>query len=116
MAAAFFNALADPRKARARSAGTAPGEHVHAGVVTAMREVGIDLGASRPRLLTPELTEGAIWLVTMGCGESCPVVPGALREDWPIADPAGQPLPRVRQIRDEILQRVTQLVADRDLR
>jgi arsenate reductase (thioredoxin) len=116
MAASLFNALADPRKARARSAGTAPGEHVHAEVVTAMREVGIDLSTARPLLLTPELAEGATWLVTMGCGESCPVVPGTLREDWPIADPAGQSLVHVRQIRDEIQQRVTQFVTDRDLR
>ena len=99
MAASFFNALADPRKA-ARSAGTAPGEHVHAEVVTAMREVGIDVSTATPRQFTPELAEGTTWLVTMGCGESCPVVPGTLREDWPIADPAGQPLARVRQIRD----------------
>ncbi len=115
MAASFFNTFADPRKARALSAGTAPGEQVHAEVVAAMREVGIDLGAAVPRLLTPELAAGATWLVTMGCGDSCPVVPGTLREDWPLADPKGQSLARVRQIRDEIQQRVRQFVANHHL-
>jgi len=115
MAASFFNIVADPRKAGALSAGTAPGEHVHAEVVTAMREVGIDLSAVVPRLLTPELAAGAKWLVTMGCGDSCPVVPDALREDWPLADPKGQSLARVRQIRDEIQQRVRRFVTDHHL-
>lgn len=115
MAASFFNTLADPRKARALSAGTEPGEHVHAEVVTAMREVGLDLSAAVPRLLTPKLAAGAKWLVTMGCGDLCPLVAGTLREDWPLADPKGQSLARVRQIRDEIQQRVTQFVADHHL-
>ena len=116
MAASFFNAFADPRKARALSAGTAPGERVHAEVVAAMREVGVDLSAAVPRLLTPELAADAAWLVTMGCGDSCPLLPGTLREDWPLADPGGQPLARVRQIRDDIRQRVTQFIADHQLR
>ena len=116
MAASFLNTFADPRKARALSAGTMPDERVQAEVVTAMREVGIDLSAAVPRLLTPELAAGATWLVTMGCGDSCLLVPGTLREDWPLADPSGQPLARVRQIRDEIRQRVTQFVADHQLR
>ena len=115
MAASFFNTFADPRKTRAVSAGTTPGERVHAEVITAMREVGIDLSAAVPRLLTPELAAGATWLITIGCGDSCPLLPGTLREDWPLADPSGQPLARVRQIRDEIRQRVTQFVADHDL-
>lgn len=80
-----------------------------------MREAGIDLSTITPRQFTPELADGATWLVTMGCGETCPVVPGALREDWPIADPAGQPLARVRQIRNEIQLRVSQFLVDRDL-
>ena len=116
MAASFFNTFADPQKARALSAGTMPGERVHAEVVAAMREVGVDLSAAVPRLLTPELAADAAWLVTMGCGDSCPLLPGTLREDWPLADPGGQPLARVRQIRDDIRQRVTQFIADHQLR
>ena len=106
MAAAFFNGLADPHTARAASAGTQPGERVHDVVVEAMREVGIDLQAAVPRLLTAELARDAAWLITMGCGDACPVVPGVRRDDWPLDDPKGQPLERVRQIRDDIRRRV----------
>lgn len=106
MAAAFFNALADSSKARAVSAGTNPGQRVHPEVVAAMHEVGLDLHAAVPRLLTPELAKDAAWLITMGCGDACPVVPGVRRGDWPLDDPKGQPVERVRQIRDEIRQRV----------
>src|SRR2546425_2085584 len=81
MAAAFFNALADPMKARAISAGTEPAEAVHPEVVDAMREAGVDLTAAQPRRLTPALASQAALLVTMGCREACPVVPGLLRED-----------------------------------
>src|SRR5262249_22641296 len=77
IAAAFFTALADPARARALSAGTAPADCVHPGVVETMNEVGIDLASARPRLLTPDLAAEATVLVTMGCGETCPVVPGA---------------------------------------
>ena len=111
MAAALFNALADPARARAVSAGTAPGPAVHPEVVTVMREVGIDLSAARPTRLTDELAAGAQLLVTMGCGEACPHVPGLRRDDWPLPDPKGQPLARVRAIRDEIHGRVERLVA-----
>lgn len=114
MAAAFFNALADPRKARAVSAGTEPGERVHDVVIDAMREVGIDLKAAVPRLLTPALAQDATWLITMGCGDACPVVPGVSRGDWPLDDPKGQPLERVRQIRDDIRQRVEAFLMERD--
>jgi arsenate reductase len=110
MAAAFFNALADPQRVRALSAGTRPAKTVHPAVVTAMREVGIDLADQHPRLLTPELAAGAALLVTMGCGEECPVVPGARVEDWPLPDPKDQPLDEVRKIRDEIRARVATLV------
>jgi arsenate reductase len=110
MAAAFFEALADPRVARALSAGTEPAAHVHPVVVTAMAEVGIDLSDAMPRRLTAELATGAALLVTMGCGEQCPVVPGLLREDWPLPDPKGQPIPAVRAIRDEIRDRVRDLL------
>ena len=108
MAASFFNALADESKARAISAGTRPGERVHPEVVEAMREVGIDLGV-KPVLLTEALAARADLLVTMGCGETCPVVPGLRREDWSLPDPKGQPIERVRQIRDDVRTRVEQL-------
>jgi arsenate reductase len=111
MAAAFFNRRADPRKARAISAGTRPGDRVHPVVLTAMREAGIDLEAARPQRLTPDLASQAQLLVTMGCEEACPVVPGARVEDWPLQDPKDQPVERVRAIRDEIRQRVDQLIA-----
>jgi len=110
MACAFFNALADPSKARAVSAGTRPGTQVHPEVVAAMLEVGIDLSSAKPQLLTPEMARDADLLVTMGCGDECPVVPGLRRHYWPLADPKGLPLERVRQIRDEIRARVAALV------
>ena len=110
MAAAFFSAEADPAKARALSAGTAPGARVHPEVVAAMREVGVDLSAATPRRLTADLARGAKLLVTMGCGDDCPVVPGAAREDWPLDDPKGRPLDEVRAIRDEIRRRVADLI------
>ena len=111
MAAAFFNAIADPRRARAMSAGTHPADHVHSEVVAAMAEAGIDVSAATPQLLTPELARGVALLVTMGCGEACRVVPGARRDDWPLEDPKGKPAGRVREIRDEIRDRVSRLVA-----
>jgi len=113
MAAAFFNQLADPARAQAVSAGTQPADGVHPEVVEAMREAGTDLSGSKPQLLTPELAASASLLVTMGCGESCPVVPGLQREDWPLADPKGQPIERVREIRDQIREQVRQLVETR---
>jgi arsenate reductase len=113
MAAAFFNALADPAKARALSAGTQPGERVHPEVVEVMKELGIDLSGAQPRKLTAELAQGAALLVTMGCGEACPHVPGLAREDWPLPDPKGQPRERVREIRDAARDRVRALLAAR---
>jgi arsenate reductase len=113
MAAAFFNRTADPARAVAVSAGTDPGPRVHPEVAAAMAEVGIDLGQARPALLTPETTRGAAVLVTMGCGESCPYVPGLSVEDWPLDDPKGQPVARVREIRDQIRRRVEDWVAAR---
>jgi len=114
MAAAFFNSLADPHKAQAVSAGTQPGERVHDVVIDAMREVGVDLRAAVPRLLTPELAKDVTWLITMGCGDACPVVPGIRRGDWPLEDPKGRPLERVREIRDDIRQRVEAFLVDHD--
>ena len=116
MAAAFFNAAADPSLARAESAGTDPGERVHPPVVAAMREAGIDLSGARPRRLTPALAAGAQWLITMGCGDQCPVAPDVKREDWTLDDPAHLPLDRVRAIRDEIQRRVEAFVDREDLR
>jgi len=110
MAAAFFNQLADPAKAGAVSAGTEPGKQVHPEVVAAMKEIGIDLSTARPRILTTELAAGARYLITMGCGDKCPVVPGLKVLDWPLEDPKGQPLERVRAIRDDVRHRVQQFV------
>ena len=111
MAAAFFNALADPTKAHAISAGTEPGARVHPEVVAAMREVGVDLTGASPTKLTDALAARAELLVTMGCGEACPFVPGLRREDWPLDDPKGESVERVRAIRDEIRARVERLLA-----
>jgi arsenate reductase len=113
MAAALFNHLADPVKARAISAGTEPGSHVHPEVVQAMLELGVDLSAVAPQKLTPELAATASLLVTMGCGEACPVVPGLARDDWPLEDPKGKSIERVREIRAEIAERVRDLLQAR---
>ena len=110
MAASLFNALADPEKARAISAGTDPGSRVHPEVITVMREVGIDLGGASTTRLTPDVAQRAQFLVTMGCGDECPYVPGAQRDDWPLEDPKGKPIERVREIRDEIRNRVQALI------
>jgi arsenate reductase len=110
MAAAWFNALANPAKAQAISAGTEPGPHVHPEVLEAMREVGVDLSGRTPQRLTDDLARGTTMLITMGCGEQCPVMPGVIRADWPIEDPKGKALPRVREIRDEVKRRVRQLL------
>ena len=106
MAAALFNQVADPSRARAVSAGTNPGPRVHPEVLEAMREIGVDLSGAAPQKLTAELAAGARALVTMGCDDECPVVPGAMREDWPLPDPKGRPIADVRAIRDEIEGRV----------
>ncbi|HEX6976380.1 MAG TPA: arsenate reductase ArsC [Vicinamibacterales bacterium] len=111
MAAALFNQLADPAKAQAISAGTSPGAHVHPVVVEVMREVGVDLSGAAPRKLTEDVARDAQVHVTMGCGDQCPYVPGTRVEDWPVRDPKGQPLEIVRAIRDEIADRVRDLVA-----
>jgi len=110
MAAAFFNSMADGSKARAVSAGTQPVERVHPEVVAVMKEVGIDLSKAHPQRLDLELARGASLLVTMGCGDECPVVPGARRDDWPLLDPKGLPIEHVRAIRDEIRSRVQSLL------
>jgi len=110
MAAAWFNLLSDPTRARAISAGTDPGPRVHPEVVTAMNEVGVDLSDAPTSKLTAALAERAQMLITMGCEDQSPGVPGLTRDDWPLDDPKGQPLDEVRRIRDEIRDRVTALI------
>lgn len=110
MAAEFFNHLADPVKAQAMSAGTEPGTRVHPEVQAVMQEVGIDLSNAKPQKLTEELAREAQLLVTMGCGDKCPYVPGLRRDDWPLQDPKGLPIEEVRAIRDEVGRRVQDLL------
>ena len=113
IAAAWFNALADATRARAISAGTDPAGQVHPIVLEAMREVGVDLSDRKPQKLTDDLARDAQMLVTMGCGEQCPVVPGLRREDWPLEDPKGKPIEEVRQIRDDVRARVLVLLREK---
>jgi len=110
MAAAWFNLLADPTKGHALSAGTEPGAAIHPVVAAAMAEVGIDLGSAKPTLLSDDLAAKASLLVTMGCGEACPAIPGLRRDDWPLEDPKGKPIEVVREIRDDVRQRVVRLI------
>ena len=110
MAAARLRQLANPAKARAISAGTAPGTRVHPEVLAAMKEVGVDLSGAVPQKLTDDLARDASMLITMGCGEACPVVPGLRREDWPLEDPKGKPVERVREIRDDVRKRIEDLI------
>src|SRR5207253_4698442 len=109
-AAAFFNRAAAVSRAHAVSAGMKPAAEVQPEVVAVMREVGIDLTGARPRRFTDDLAAASQLLITMGCGEACPVVPGLKRDDWPIEDPQGKTIERVRAIRDEIRARVEQLI------
>jgi arsenate reductase (thioredoxin) len=115
MAAALFNQLADPEKAQATSAGTEPGERVHPEVQAVMQEMGIDLGQAKPQKLTEELARDAQLLITMGCGDKCPYVPGLRRDDWALRDPKGLPAEEVRTIRDEVKDRVKVLIASEGL-
>lgn len=115
IAAALFNKYADPSKARAISAGTRPADRVHPEVVAAMRADDIDLSSHRPQRLTPDLAAQAQWLITMGCGDQCPVVPGVQRDDWPILDPKGQSAETVRAIVHDVDARVRALVTSQRL-
>jgi len=110
MAAAFFSGMADPTLARATSAGTEPAATVHPEVVATMAELDLDLGRAPLRKLTPELARGVHLMVTMGCGEACPAVPGLRVVDWSIEDPKGRSAGEVRRIRDEIRERVRALI------
>lgn len=113
MSAALFERAAAGRH-RALSAGTTPGDRVHPEVVEVMRELGIDLAGRTPQRLTRELAEQADVVVTMGCGDACPYIPGKRYLDWELTDPKGRPLAEVRATRDEIGRRVEALVAELD--
>ena len=113
IAAAFFNQLADPKKARAISAGTQPMDQVHLRVKMAMSEAGVDLMGAKPKKLTPELASGASYLITMGCKEACPLIPNATMMDWPFDDPNGKELEDVRIIRDHIKAKVHSFLAEK---
>jgi arsenate reductase len=111
MAAVLLERLAGGR-VRVRSAGSEPAEHVHPTVIQVMEEVGIDLAAERPTLLQDDTVRDSDVLITMGCGDACPVLPGIRYEDWDLEDPAGEPIEVVRRIRDEIDERVRRVLAD----
>lgn len=113
IAAAFLRSLVDERRVQVDSGGTQPGERVHPEVVTAMREIGIELEGVRPRPVRRDPRYAPDLLVTLGCGEGCDFVPARAREDWPLSDPKGQRLEAVRAIRDEIRQRVEDLARRR---
>ncbi len=108
MSQALFERAAGSRH-EARSAGTTPGARVHPQVVAVMREVGVDLSGRKPRLLTTELAQWADVVITMGCGDACPVIPGKRYIDWELPDPKDLPIEQVRDIRDEIATRVVDL-------
>ncbi len=111
MSQALFKRAVDGRHTAA-SAGTTPGDRVHPEVIEVMRELGMDLSDRQPRLLTRELAQQADIVVTMGCGDECPFIPGKRYIDWDLPDPAGRPVDEVRATRDEISQRVNQLVTE----
>jgi arsenate reductase (thioredoxin) len=113
MSAALFERAAGGRH-EADSAGTSPGERIHPEVVEVMREVGIDLSDRTPRKLTTKAAEKADVVVTMGCGDECPYIPGKRYLDWDLDDPKGRPIEEVRATRDEIARRVDELVASLD--
>lgn len=112
MAAALFNQIRAGHQWEALSAGTEPADHVHLEVLEVMREVGVDLSGATPQRLTEELCRGASLLITMGCGENCPYVPGLETRDWPLPDPKGQGPEQVREIRDEVRRRVEALYSE----
>ena len=115
MSQALFQRAANGRH-EARSAGTEPAEHVHPNVVAAMRELVVDLGERKPRLLTDDLARWADVVITMGCGDTCPAIPGKRYVDWELQDPKDLPLDDVRAIRDDIEARVAALVDSLDSR
>ena len=114
MSKALFELSAPGELHQARSAGTRPADHVHPEVVRVMDELGVDLRGEQPTLLTPELAGWADVVVTMGCGDACPYIPGKRYIDWQLDDPAGRPVEQVRKVRDEIRDRVSVLLAELD--
>ena len=110
MAAGFLRELGGDR-VEVRSAGTAPAGSINPSVVEAMREVGIDITAQVPKVLTPEAVQSSDYVITMGCGDECPYFPGRSYLDWVLDDPAGKGVAEVRPVRDEIRRRVEELVA-----
>lgn len=115
MAAGFLSHLAGER-IEVRSAGSIPGEQVNPAAVEAMREVGVDIAGRRPKLLTTEAVQASDYVITMGCGDACPVFPGKRYLDWALEDPAGKGVESVRPIRDEIKARVENLISEIDAR
>ncbi|MFJ1608668.1 arsenate reductase ArsC [Streptomyces sp. NPDC088253] len=113
MAAGFLSHLAGDR-IEVRSAGSIPGERVNAAAVEAMREVGVDIAGRQPKVLTTEAVQASDYVITMGCGDTCPVFPGKKYLDWAVEDPAGQGVESVRPIRDEIKARVENLISEID--
>ena len=111
MAAGYLAALSGGR-IEVRSAGSEPAEQLNPAAVEAMREDGVDITAASPRILTPEAVEASDVVVTMGCGDTCPIFPGKRYEDWQLADPAGLGVEAVRPIRDEIKRRVEALITE----
>ncbi|MGW4983973.1 arsenate reductase ArsC [Streptomyces mirabilis] len=115
MAAGFLSRLAGDR-IEVRSAGSIPGEQVNPAAVEAMREVGVDIAGRQPKLLTTEAVQASDYVITMGCGDACPVFPGKKYLDWALEDPAGKGVESVRPIRDEIKARVENLIGEIDAR
>ncbi|WP_399887168.1 arsenate reductase ArsC [Streptomyces sp. BBFR51] len=113
MAAGFLQHLAGDR-VEVRSAGSVPGDRVNPAAVEVMKEAGVDIAEARPKILTPEAVQASDYVITMGCGDACPVFPGKKYLDWALEDPAGQGVAAVRPIRDEIRTRVEALVAEID--
>jgi arsenate reductase (thioredoxin) len=111
MAAGWLTELAGDR-IEVRSAGSEPADQINPVAVQAMREVGIDITGEQPKILTDDAVLGADVVVTMGCGDTCPFYPGKRYEDWELVDPAGQPIEIVREVRDEIRDRVQQLITE----
>ncbi|MGP4113709.1 arsenate reductase ArsC [Streptomyces sp. 4N509B] len=115
MAAGFLTHLAGER-IEVRSAGSLPAERVNPAAVEAMREVGVDISAEQPKVLTTGAVRASDYVITMGCGDACPIFPGKHYRDWALDDPAGQGVAAVRPIRDEIRRRVQALIAEIDAR
>jgi arsenate reductase (thioredoxin) len=111
MAAALLTHLAGDR-IEVRSAGTEPADQINPAVVAAMAELGIDITAEVPKVVTPDAVEASDVVITMGCGDTCPYFPGVSYRDWKLDDPAGQPLDTIRVIRDGIAERVSALIAE----